>query len=180
MEHQPHRMETYGMKFLVFALTIAMFLVTPTLSGASSLAVISISEMTDKSDLIILGEVVSIKSDSSLDFVTVKIIEIIKGNTEASVVSITLQVRGGLKEFDPVLQNNEFGVFYLRKKLMDMQLRMVGALLFSNIPLSSRPLKITHYQRRDKTILSTDKNMTGGYESNLSSASKIVLLPTII
>ena len=72
-------------------------------------------QLNSKSEFIIFGEVQEIRSDEALDHLTVKVINCIKGVISSPTISVTLQVRGGLKEFDPELKKTDFAVFYLRK-----------------------------------------------------------------
>ncbi len=96
-------------------LILFLFTLSSISVGSSGLPKLQISELHSKSDLIILAQVIAVKQDSSNDKVEVYIIEFIKGNSVSKKISINLQVRGGLKEFDPELKANDIGVFYLKK-----------------------------------------------------------------
>ena len=82
---------------------------------ASSIGKIEISKLESRSELIVLGKVVNVVSDEALDIITINISSILKGNIGHNEIMVLLQVRGGLKEFDPETKAGDFGVFYLRK-----------------------------------------------------------------
>ena len=82
---------------------------------ASMIGKIDLSKLENKSELIVLAKVINIVSDSALDKVTIKVSSILKGKLDNKEITILLQVRGGLKEFDPEIQVGDFGVFFLKK-----------------------------------------------------------------
>ena len=90
-----------------------LFLVTNVF--ASTLGKIEISELEGKSDLVVLAKVVNVVSDTALDKATIKILSVLKGKPDHNEIIVLLQVRGGLKEFDPEIQVGDFGVFFLKK-----------------------------------------------------------------
>ncbi len=51
-----------------------------------------------------------------LDKVDIKVLVILKGKLEKKEIQLILQVRGGLKEWDPELKKDETGVFFLKKE----------------------------------------------------------------
>ncbi len=98
----------------VLLLTI---LLSSGLSFASSISQIPLEEMEQKSEYIILGKVVTLKSLDNRDEVTIEIRRIIKG-TELSkkTVSFWLTSRGGLKDFDPQLKIGNSVVAFLNEE----------------------------------------------------------------
>jgi hypothetical protein len=73
------------------------------------------NKLYNKAELIIFGRVSNIESDDALDYLTVEVIDCLKGIVLSKSIKVVLQVRGGLKEFDPILKKSDYGVFYLRK-----------------------------------------------------------------
>ncbi|MBN1327659.1 MAG: hypothetical protein JW996_06890, partial [Candidatus Cloacimonetes bacterium] len=82
---------------------------------ASEISRISLAELQEKSDLIVLAEVIEIRQDGNSDLVMIQIDSFLKGNGEEKILTIRLETRGGLKDFDPALNKGETGVFFLHK-----------------------------------------------------------------
>ena len=97
---------------------------------ASKIGRINISGLESRSELIVIAKVSNIESDSALDKVTIDTSKVLKGTPTNDEIIILLQVRGGLKEFDPQLQKGDFGVFFLRKGSSFYRTAHGGALLF--------------------------------------------------
>ncbi len=94
-----------------FFATIILFLSTSVF--ASSIGEIELSKLEGKSELVVLAKVVNVVADKALDIVTIRVSSVLKGKAEKNEVRVLLQVRGGLKEFDPEIHVGDFGVFFL-------------------------------------------------------------------
>ena len=97
-----------------YFLASVMVILSVSLS-ASNIGKIELSKLENKSDLIVLAKVVHVHSDKELDKITINISSVLKGEPENDEVIVLLQVRGGLKEFDPTTHVGDVGVFYLRR-----------------------------------------------------------------
>ena len=83
---------------------------------ASSLPRITATELQSKSDLIVIGTVLSVSPlKEVLDEVVISVDSLLKGDTPEKKISIILQVRGGLKDWDPQLKAGQSGVFFLKR-----------------------------------------------------------------
>ena len=98
------------MRYIFIATILFLF----TSLHASSIGVIELSTLREKSDVIVLAKVVRVIPDTALDNVTIKISSVLKGTPAHDDITVILQVRGGLKEFDPVIRKGEFGIFFLK------------------------------------------------------------------
>jgi hypothetical protein len=85
---------------------------------ASSINRITLSELQEKADLIVLAKVINLEQDGNLDIVTISVDSYLKGNNPQKDYSFTLVTRGGLKDFDPSLKKGDTGVFFLKLKKM--------------------------------------------------------------
>ncbi len=92
-----------------------LILFLSSISSASSIGKIDVAKLAGKSELIVLAKVVNIVSDSLHDKVSIKIASLLQGKLARKEIVVLLQVRGGLKEFDPEIHVGDFGVFFLRE-----------------------------------------------------------------
>jgi hypothetical protein len=73
-----------------------------------------LAELQSKADFIVLAKVVNIEKDKNVDRITIQVDSFLKGKSRQTVYTFTLVSRGVLKYFDPVLQNGDTGVFFLK------------------------------------------------------------------
>ena len=97
-------------------LSLLVLLIYSNLALATILPPLALSELSDKSQLIVLAHVTSVKPEPTIDRVRIEITDFLKGNSSSKTINLVLYVRGGLREFDPILKVNDIGVFYLRKQ----------------------------------------------------------------
>ena len=83
---------------------------------ASQIRPLPLAELEKRSDLIVMAKVLSVEPTGSLDQVVIRVSSLLKGETDAKRIELTLQVRGGLKEWDPKLKAQDTGVFFMRKE----------------------------------------------------------------
>lgn len=100
----------------IFTSSIILLLFISNFSFASEISKISLSELQEKANLIVLAKVIKVEKDKNQDIVTIKIDSFLKGKVNDRVLVFTLISRGGLKDFDPKLKKNDTGVFFLKKK----------------------------------------------------------------
>ncbi len=81
---------------------------------ASGIARITLSELRDKADFIVLARVVNLVEEGNRDRVTIRVDSYLKGKDPRTVYTFTLVTRGGLKDFDPSLKKGDTGVFFLK------------------------------------------------------------------
>ena len=98
-------------KFLCVAFFI-LFL-TPH-SFASRIAGISLEELHQKSDFIVLASVAKVANLEYRDRITIKVASFLKGKAKEKNYTLTLSPRG-LTGFDPSLKKGDVGVFFLKK-----------------------------------------------------------------
>jgi hypothetical protein len=108
------------MNFIVSCL----FLITAALAttaSASAIEPITLTELYDKADLIVMAQVLNVVAKEDRDEVTIKPEVFLKGEGEQSEYTFNLISRGGLKDFDPALYKGDTGVFFLKRKLFSGQ-----------------------------------------------------------
>lgn len=93
-----------------------LFLCAFAVSGlASEIDRITLSELHEKADLIVMAGVMQVVEEGNQDQVTIKVELYLKGNSPETVYTFTLVTRGGLKDFDPALKKGDTGVFFLKR-----------------------------------------------------------------
>ena len=95
-------------------LTAVLLIVLCTASSASQIQTITLPELYEKADLIVMAEVVKIAKEGDRDRITITADCFLKGKSPETVFAFTLVTRGGLKDFDPCLQKRDTGVFFLK------------------------------------------------------------------
>jgi len=75
---------------------------------------ITLAELADRSDAVVLGEVVGCREEGNRDRLTVRVGVVLKGRLPVETFALTLVSRGGLKDFDPALRKGDTGVFFLK------------------------------------------------------------------
>ena len=100
----------------IISLFIIMLFILSNYSFASEINRITLLELQEKADLIVLAKVEKVIPNDDRDIVTIKIDSFLKGVSEEKELSFILVTRGGLKDFDPVLKRGDTGVFLLKKK----------------------------------------------------------------
>ena len=95
-------------------LTAVLLTVLCTTSSASQIRALTLPELYEKADLIVMAEVVQIDKEGDRDRITIKADCFLKGKSPQTVFTFTLVTRGGLKDFDPCLQKGDTGVFFLK------------------------------------------------------------------
>lgn len=103
------------MKSTLLITCLSLLLTLPNVF-ASEINKISLSELQKSSDLIVLAKVTTIVKKGNTDKVTIKVGSFLKGREKQTVFTFTLVCRGGLKDFDPTLQEGRSGVFFLKYK----------------------------------------------------------------
>ena len=103
------------MKKILFLSVILVFFLN-SYCFASSISRITLSDLQEKADLIVLAKVIKVEHDGNRDSITIKIDSFLKGESKEKDLSFTLVTRGGLKDFDPILKKSDTGVFFLKKK----------------------------------------------------------------
>ena len=97
-------------------IALSLLLALSSYLSASKIPRITSDELVKKSELIIIGTVLEVVPHQEvLDKVKVRINSFIKGENKSTHIIVTLQVRGGLKDWDPTLKPGDMGVFFLRK-----------------------------------------------------------------
>ena len=100
----------------IFTSSITLLSIISCCCFASEITKISLSELQEEADLIVLAKVIKVEKNKNQDTVTIKIDSFLKGKTDDKVLIFTLISRGGLKDFDPELKKEDTGVFFLKKK----------------------------------------------------------------
>ena len=95
-------------------LTAVLLIVLCTASSASQIRAITLPELYEKADLIVMAEVMQVDKETERDRVTITADCFLKGKSPETVFTFTLVTRGGLKDFDPCLQKGDTGVFFLK------------------------------------------------------------------
>ena len=105
-------------KFIILTLLIVCL---TTMTSASQIAKLDLSQLPESAEVIVLAKVVKVEQkqfDSRIpppfDEVTIKIASVLKGETGLSYVTLILQPRG-VKDFDPALNVGDMGVFFFRE-----------------------------------------------------------------
>ena len=81
---------------------------------ASKIVPLDLDKLTPQSELIAVGVVLAItESDAASDTVSVRVISMIKGDTEAKSFSLRLRNKG-VRDFDPKLAVGDQGVFFMK------------------------------------------------------------------
>jgi hypothetical protein len=83
---------------------------------ASEIGPITLTELYDKADLIVMAQVTGVVAREDQDEVTIKTEKYLKGDGPESDYTFTLVTRGKLKDFDPSLTTGDTGVFFLKRK----------------------------------------------------------------
>ena len=93
---------------------LIFLLINTAIAFASEIVQITLEDLYEKSELIVMGEVINIKKDKNNDYVTIRIDVILKGECSSQTVEFMITSRGGLKDFDPELEIGQNGVFFLK------------------------------------------------------------------
>ena len=103
------------MKKMFFSTILFLFALTA--SGfASEISRITLAELYEKADLIVMAGVTQVDSRDERDEVTIQVELFLKGNSPDRQYTFTLITRGGVKDFDPALKKGDTGVFFLKQK----------------------------------------------------------------
>ena len=114
------------MKAILFT---ALVFLSSSLLQASSIQRISFDKLESISQYIVTGIVKSVKPYKEvLDQVEITPTSNLKGNLKPGSFTLTLQVRGGLKEFDPQLKVGDIAIFYLKEENSKISLAYSGAI----------------------------------------------------
>lgn len=97
----------------IFAILFLASFLTPHVF-ASGIKRLKLTELTSKSDYIVLGKVIKVEAKDEKDKVTIKIGSQLKGELKEKTLTFILTTRGGLKDFDPKLNVGNTGVFFLK------------------------------------------------------------------
>lgn len=103
------------MKRRNYHLTIVVFFIVAVINS-SQIARISLANLENKADLIVLAEVLDVTQKQNSDIVTIQVDSYLKGSNSKNIYSFSLITRGGLKDFDPALKKGQTGVFFLKNK----------------------------------------------------------------
>lgn len=102
------------MKKMFFSTFLLLFALTP--SGfASEISRITLAELYEKADLIVMAGVTRVDRAGERDEVTIQVESFLKGNSPDRKYTFTLVSRGGVKDFDPVMKKGDTGVFFLKQ-----------------------------------------------------------------
>lgn len=102
-------------------LTAVFVFIYVSVSFASQIQRITLSELHAKTDIIVMAEVTKLVQEGNQDHVTIKVELYLKGENPQTVYTFTLVTRGGLKDFDPSLKKGDTGVFFLKLKEQEGQ-----------------------------------------------------------
>lgn len=104
------------MRKIVLPLLIFVFLAP--FGFASEIERLPLTELPDRSTVIVLGEVIKVipQDNDNLDRITITIQAVLKGELHDDEATFMLSSRGGLKDFDPQLKAGDIGVFFLINK----------------------------------------------------------------
>ncbi|MDO9577214.1 MAG: hypothetical protein Q7J16_04965 [Candidatus Cloacimonadales bacterium] len=102
------------MKRIAIISSACLFLFS--IASTSEISKITLSELQEKADLIVLAKVIELEIYRDQDQVTIQVDSFLKGESDKSVFTFTLISRGGLKDFDPALNTGDTGVFFLKLK----------------------------------------------------------------
>ena len=101
--------------------TLLMLFSLVEVSTASRLQSSKLSELQEKSDIIVVAKIISVtpvsllgRVDKSYDEVTLVITNLFKGDSESMKINIITEPRG-VRGFDPALKSGQSGVFFLKK-----------------------------------------------------------------
>jgi hypothetical protein len=108
----------YNSRIRLFGLIIFLIIFSSTIV-ASKISRITLAELQEKTDLIVLAEVTEVVNDGNQDQVTIYADSFLKGESSNNKFTFTLVTRGGLKDFDPALEVGETGVFFLKQKELE-------------------------------------------------------------
>ena len=97
-------------------LSLVLLLVSVATSYASKIRRITLAELQSKASLIVMGKVTKLVQEGNQDHVTIKVDSYLKGKGPQTVYTFTLVTRGGLKDFDPSLEQGDSGVFFLKTR----------------------------------------------------------------
>ena len=81
---------------------------------ASELPQLSIPELSEKSDIVIVGKVTNIDQEGLLNVASIVVLHHLKGQSKNNYINVRLQVHGGLKNFDHKLELGKIYLLYLR------------------------------------------------------------------
>lgn len=96
-------------------LVVYLFLLCYVSAGfASEIHRISLSELYETADLIVMAKVIKLIEEGHHDLITIKPEVYLKGEAGQAEYMFTLVTRGGLKDFDPALCEGDTGVFFLK------------------------------------------------------------------
>ncbi|MEW6076310.1 MAG: hypothetical protein AB1724_00715 [Thermodesulfobacteriota bacterium] len=104
-------------KGLITAIHVLIPAVLAVTAFASSIGPITLTELYDKADLIVMAQVLNVAAKGDQDEVTIKPEVFLKGEGEQAEYTFTLISRGTLEDFDPALSKGDTGVFFLKRKL---------------------------------------------------------------
>ena len=95
----------------VFCVVLFILFVIPQ-SFASRIVTLSLEELLNKSDFVVLASVTKVVNLEYRDRVTIKVSGYLKGESKEKRYTFTLSPRG-LRDFDPELKKGDTGVFFL-------------------------------------------------------------------
>lgn len=81
---------------------------------SSEIMRITLSELESRAEIIVLGQVTEVLEDGDRDLVTIQAGSYLKGPGDREDYTFLLISRGGLKDFDPSLEEGDTGVFFLK------------------------------------------------------------------
>ncbi len=98
-----------------FYLSIVIMITLSTITFASSINKITLSELRSKATYIVTGEVTYVAKRGNQDTIYILVDSYLKGKSPQAYFKFILISRGGLKDFDPALKKGDTGVFFLKK-----------------------------------------------------------------
>lgn len=97
-----------------WTLTAVVCLATHLPVRASQIAPLDLEKLAPQSEVIVVGTVTAISDrDAESDTVSVRVVSVIKGKSDAKSFSLRLRNKG-VKDFDPKLVVGDQGVFFLK------------------------------------------------------------------
>jgi hypothetical protein len=98
---------------------VSLILATATTGFASQIVRITLAELQAKADIVVMAKVTKVVAEGDIDHVTIKVDSYLKGNSPQTVYTFTLVTRGGLKDFDPSVNEGDSGVFFLKSRAQE-------------------------------------------------------------
>ncbi len=121
---------------------------------ASQIKKITLSELRSKADLIAMAQVIKMVKKENQDYITIQVDSYLKGSGLNNIYTFILLSSGGLKDFDPSLKKGDTGIFFLKRKGTDGAVEKAywgGIATFS---------KNHFYVTEDNTQLDTNNTVT--------------------